>query len=46
MEMQLVVATVAQRYRLHLVPGHPVERYAMFSLRPRHGILMTLHQAN
>jgi cytochrome P450 len=41
-EMQLVIAMVAQKYRLHLVPGHPVEEEAMFTLRPRHGIQMTL----
>ncbi|MDZ8033597.1 cytochrome P450 [Nostoc sp. DedSLP04] len=41
-EMQLIVAMVAQKYRLHLVPGHPVEEEPMFTLRPRHGILMTL----
>jgi cytochrome P450 len=41
-EMQLVIAMVAEKYRLHLVPGHPVEEEAMFTLRPRHGIQMTL----
>ena len=45
MEAQLVVATVAQQYRLYLVPGHPVEPAALFSLRPRHRVLMTLHPA-
>lgn len=43
MEATLVVATVAQHYRLHLVPGHPVEPYPIFTLRPRCGVLMTLH---
>jgi cytochrome P450 len=43
MEATLVVATVAQQYRLHLVPGHPVEPYPVFTLRPRYGVLMTLH---
>jgi len=41
-EMQLIIAIVAQQYRLHLVPGHPVEEEPMFTLRPRHGIQMTL----
>lgn len=41
-EMQLILAMVAQQYRLHLVPGHPVEEEPMFTLRPRHGIQMTL----
>jgi cytochrome P450 len=44
-EAQLVVATVAQRYRLRLVPGHPVELHPLITLRPRHGMRMTLHPA-
>jgi cytochrome P450 len=43
-EAQLVIATIAQRYRLRLVPGHPVETVAMITLRPRHGLKMTLHR--
>jgi cytochrome P450 len=43
MEMQLGLATVAQRYKLRLIPGHPVEPEALLSLRPRHGLPMTLH---
>jgi cytochrome P450 len=43
MEMQLILATVAQRYRLRLVPGHQVEPEALLSLRPRYGLPMTLH---
>ena len=43
MEMQLILATVAQRYRLRLVPGHQVEPEALLSLRPRCGLPMTLH---
>jgi cytochrome P450 len=43
MEMQLVLATVAQRYTLRLVPGHPVEPQVKLSLRPRYGLPMTLH---
>jgi cytochrome P450 len=41
-EMQLVVAMVAQQYRLNLVPGHPVEKKPMLTLQARRGILMTL----
>jgi cytochrome P450 len=44
MEMQLILATVAQRYKLRLVPGHPVEPEAFLSLRPRYGLPMTLHR--
>jgi cytochrome P450 len=43
MEAQLVIADVVQRYRLQLVPGHVVEPEPMITLRPRNGILMTLH---
>ncbi len=43
MEAQLVLATVAQRYRLRLVPGHPVEPRVQLTLRPRYGLPMTLH---
>jgi cytochrome P450 len=39
-EAQLAVATLAQRYRLALVPGHPVEPWPLITLRPRHGIKM------
>jgi cytochrome P450 len=44
MEAQLILAMVSQRYRLHLVPGHPVAPQPIITLRPRYGILMTLHQ--
>jgi cytochrome P450 len=40
LEMRLVVAMVAQRYRLDLVPGHPVVPQATISLRAKHGVLM------
>jgi len=41
-QAQLVIATVAQRYRLQLEPGHPVELDPSISLRARHGIHVTL----
>ena len=43
MEAQLILATVAQRYRLELVPGHPVVAQPSVTLRPRYGIQMTVH---
>jgi len=43
MEGPLVLATVAQRYRLQLVPGHPVEPMAKITLWPRYGLPMTAH---
>jgi cytochrome P450 len=44
-EVQLVLATVAQHYRLRLVPDHPVEPIAAITLRPRNGVRVTLHAA-
>ncbi|MBR8838424.1 MAG: cytochrome P450 [Stigonema ocellatum SAG 48.90 = DSM 106950] len=41
MQIQLVLAMVAQACRLQLMPGHAVEPAAMFSLLPRNGIQMT-----
>jgi cytochrome P450 len=41
-EAQLALATVAQRYRLRLVPGHKVVPDPLVTLRPRHGMLMHL----
>jgi cytochrome P450 len=40
MELVLVVATLAQRWRFDLVPGHPVVPYAAVTLRPKHGMQM------
>lgn len=44
MEMQLILATIAQRYKLRLVPGYPVEPEAFLSLRPRYGLPMKLER--
>ena len=41
-EAQLIVATLAQRYRLHLVPRHKVEPWALITLRPRFGMPMII----
>ena len=41
-QMQLATAMVAQRYRVQVVPGHPVEYGRMVALRPAHGIRVTL----
>ncbi len=43
LEAQLIVAMVAGRYRLRLVPGQRVEPEPMVTLRPRGGLPMTLH---
>jgi cytochrome P450 len=42
LQMQLVTAMVAQRFRVETVPGHPVEYGRMVALRPAHGIRATL----
>ena len=45
MEAQLILAMVAQTYRLRLVPGQAIEPEPIITLRPRHGIQMTLAPA-
>lgn len=42
-QAKLILATLSQRHRLELVPGHRVELEPSFMLRPRHGIRMSLH---
>jgi cytochrome P450 len=41
MELVLVVATIAQRWTLRLVPGHPVVPQPLVTLRTKHGMRMT-----
>jgi cytochrome P450 len=41
-EARLILATVAQRYRMELAAGQRVEPYASVTLRPEKGIRMTL----
>jgi cytochrome P450 len=43
-EAHLIVATLAQRYRLHLVPRHRVEPWALITLRPRFGMPMIIER--
>jgi cytochrome P450 len=40
MEGVLVLATLAQKWRFTLAPGHPVETQALVTLRPRYGMRM------
>jgi cytochrome P450 len=42
MELALVIATVAARWRLRLVPGHPVVPQPLVTLRAKHGMRMTV----
>jgi len=42
MEAALILATIAQKFRLRLVAGQTVAPLASITLRPRHGIRVTL----
>jgi cytochrome P450 len=42
MEGLLVLATLAQTWRMALVPGHPVEPWGLVTLRPKQGIHVRL----
>ena len=43
LEAAIVTATIAQKFSFRMVPGHPVIPEPLVTLRPRHGIQMTLH---
>jgi len=42
MEGMILLATIAQRWRLRLVPGHPVALQPIITLRPKHGMRMVV----
>ncbi len=42
-EAILVLATIAQRWRLRVVPDHPVVPHPQITLRQRNGVRMTVH---
>jgi cytochrome P450 len=44
MEGILLIATLARRWRMRHVEGHPVELQPLITLRPKHGMLMTVHK--
>ena len=44
MEATLLLATIAQRFRIGIVPTHPVVPMPSITLRPRYGIRAALHQ--
>ena len=44
MEATLLLAAIAQRFRLRMVPGHKVVPLPSITLRPKYGIKMSLHQ--
>jgi cytochrome P450 len=43
-EMGLVVTAVLQKYRLQLLPNHPVIADPLVTIRPKHGLMMTLER--
>lgn len=43
MEARLILATILQRYRLRLVPGHRVERHVAVTMSPRYGMKMAVY---
>jgi cytochrome P450 len=44
METALILGTIARKFRLQLVPGQTVTPVASITLRPRHGIRVTLQR--
>ena len=42
MEGVLLIATIAQQWRMRLVPNHPVALKPVITLRPKHGMRMTV----
>lgn len=43
-EAVVVLASIAQRFRLRLAPGHQVELWPAITLRPKHGMRMVLQE--
>ncbi|MBV8774571.1 MAG: cytochrome P450 [Deltaproteobacteria bacterium] len=43
-EAQIVLATIAQTYRLHVPKEHPMELQPLVTLRPRHGVKVSLER--
>ena len=44
MEGSLLIAAIARRWRMRLVPTHPVVEHPRITLRPKHGIRVTLER--
>jgi len=44
LEATLLLAMIQRRFHFDLVPGHPVEPMPSVTLRPKHGIRVTLHR--
>jgi cytochrome P450 len=41
MELVIIVATIARRWDLRLVPGHPIATQPLLTLRSKYGMRMT-----
>jgi cytochrome P450 len=46
MEGVLLIATIAQQWKLRLAPGHRVETKPMITLRPKYGMRMIVEERN
>jgi cytochrome P450 len=44
MEAAILLATIAQRFQLRTLPGHPVIAVPSFTLRPKNGIRMRIER--
>jgi cytochrome P450 len=44
LEASLTISTVAQKWRMRLVEGHPVEPHPLATLRPRYGVKVVLER--
>ncbi|HWX55451.1 MAG TPA: cytochrome P450 [Verrucomicrobiae bacterium] len=44
LDTMLVLAAIAQKFSFRLVPGHPIVPEQLVTLRPRHGIKMTIQE--
>jgi cytochrome P450 len=44
MEAVLLLATIAQKFKLTLVPGQTIEKLPSVTLRPKSGIHVILHR--
>jgi cytochrome P450 len=43
-EAALLLATIAQRFRMTFVPDHPITLLPSITLRPKYGIRVTIHR--
>ena len=46
MEANLLLAAIAQRFQLRMVPGHPVVPLPSITLRPQHGLRMSISRSS